>query len=66
MWWQDIQEYSPKDMKSGSTYDEVKMDRNEDYRDTLARFFDVIEDENDDIHLINLLTDETVILLKRQ
>ena len=53
-------------MKSGSTYDEVKMDRNEDYRDTLARFFDVIEDENDDIHLVNLLTDETVILLKRQ
>lgn len=62
----EIETYSPKDMMTKQTFDNVRMDRNEDYRETLARFFDVEEDEDGNISIYNVLTDETVIFLKKQ
>lgn len=62
----EIETYSPKDMMTKQTFGNVRMDRNEDYRETLARFFDVEEDEDGNVSIYNVLTDETVIFLKKQ
>lgn len=62
----EIETYSPKDIMTKQTFGNMRMDRNEDYRETLARFFDVEEDEDGNISIYNVLTDETVIFLKKQ
>lgn len=62
----NMNQYSPKDVATKQTFGNVEIDENEDVGVTLNKFFEVFEEKDESIQIMNMLTHEPIIVLKKR